>query len=174
MEKLAELQNIDILAWVTTGFQILAVLVAAQVAIEKVSIAIGKPVRWLKQKNEERQLVLQTAKSLDELRKQRAIDVEQSIKHDEKLKENLQSVSNKIDTLSDQITFMQSKMDETEMAKLKDTIIIYYKKYKDLGEWSALEKDAFWDLFKSYESHGGNGFIHSVVEPVMRELNIVD
>lgn len=169
-----ELQNIDILAWVTTGFQILAIFVAAQVAIEKFSVAIGKPVRWVKQKNEERRLIIQTAQSLDDLWKQRAIDVEQSINHDKRLKEDLRNVSNKIDTLSGQITSMQRKIDETEMAKLKDTIITYYKKYKDIGEWSKLEKEAFWDLFESYESHGGNGFMHSIVEPVMRELNVID
>lgn len=57
------------------------------------------------------------------------------------------------------------------MAKLKDTIIAYYKKYKDIGEWTKLEKDVFGDLFKSYEAHGGSGFIHSVAEPVMQESN---
>ena len=36
------------------------------------------------------------------------------------------------------------------------------------------EKEAFWELFEDYESRGGNGFIHSIVEPVMRELKVVD
>lgn len=174
MNEIAELQKIDILSWLITGLLILSTISASVGIIGKFSEIIGKPVRWVKQKNEERQLVLQTSQRLDELWKQRDIDVAQSIRHDERLKEDLQNVSNKIDTLSNQITSMQNKMDETEMAKLKDTLIAYYKKYKDIGEWSELEKDAFWDLFKSYESHGGNGFIHSVVEPVMRELNIID
>ncbi|MSS09502.1 hypothetical protein FYJ38_12720 [Clostridium sp. WB02_MRS01] len=174
MDKIAELQNINILSWVTTGFQILAIIAAMAAIIGKFSEVVGRPVKWVKRKNEERQLIILTSQSLDELWKQRGIDVEQSIKHDERLKNDLQSVSNKIDTLSGQITSMQRKIDETEMAKLKDTIITYYKKYKDIGEWSKLEKEAFWDLFESYESHGGNGFIHSIVEPVMRELNVID
>ena len=59
---------------------------------------------------------------------------------------------------------------ETEMAKLKDSIVTYYKKYKELGEWTELESEAFWDLFHRYEAHGGNGYVHSFIEPVMREL----
>lgn len=43
-----------------------------------------------------------------------------------------------------------------------------------VGEWSELEKEAFWELFEDYEARGGNGFIHSIVEPVMRELKVVD
>jgi vacuolar-type H+-ATPase subunit I/STV1 len=174
VNEIAELQKIDILSWLVTGFLILSAINASATIIGKFSETVGRPVKWVKRKNEERQLIIQTSQSLDELWKQRGIDVEQSIKHDERLKNDLQSVSNKIDTLSGQITSMQRKIDETEMAKLKDTIITYYKKYKDIGEWSKLEKEAFWDLFESYESHGGNGFIHSIVEPVMRELNVID
>lgn len=174
MSEIAELQKIDILSWLVTGFLILSAINAGASIVGKFSETIGKPVKWVRRKNEERQLIIQTSQSLDELWKQRDIDVEQSIKHDERLKNDLQNVSNKIDTLSGQITSMQRKIDETEMAKLKDTIITYYKKYKDIGEWSKLEKEAFWDLFESYESHGGNGFIHSIVEPVMRELNVID
>lgn len=58
--------------------------------------------------------------------------------------------------------------------ELKDTLINYYNKYRVVGEWSELEKEAFWELFEDYESRGGNGFIHSIVEPVMRELKVVD
>lgn len=174
MSEIAELQKIDILSWLVTGFLILSAINASVSIVGKFSETIGKPVKWVRRKNEERQLIIQTSQSLDELWRQRGIDVDQSIKHDERLKNDLQSVSNKIDILSGQITSMQSKIDETEMAKLKDTLVTYYKKYKDIGEWSKLEKDAFWDLFESYESHGGNGFMHSIVEPVMRELNVID
>ena len=35
-------------------------------------------------------------------------------------------------------------------------------------------KEVFWDLFDDYEARGGDGFIHSKVEPVMRELKVID
>lgn len=83
-------------------------------------------------------------------------------------------VSEKIDFLCSQIEDMQQKMDETEMAKLKNSIVAYYKKYKASGEWSRLESEAFWELFQRYEAHGGNGYVHSIIEPAMRELDIHD
>ena len=36
------------------------------------------------------------------------------------------------------------------------------------------EKEAFWELFEDYSARGGNSYIHSIVEPVMRELKVVD
>ena len=65
---------------------------------------------------------------------------------------------------------MQRKSNETELKRLKDSLVQYYNQYKTIGEWSKLEKDAFWDLFDDYESRGGDGYIHGIVEPVMREL----
>ena len=69
---------------------------------------------------------------------------------------------------------MQKKDNATKLKELKDSLIRYYNKYKNIGEWSKLEKDAFWDLFDDYEKRGGDGYIHSIVEPVMRELKEVD
>lgn len=94
--------------------------------------------------------------------------------HDEWQYNEISKISKGIEDISNQISSMQSKMDETEMAKLKDTLLNYYRKYKDIGEWTQFEHDAFWDLFKSYESHGGNGYLHTIVEPVMRELKIIE
>lgn len=39
--------------------------------------------------------------------------------------------------------------------------------------WSALEKESFDALFKDYEDLGGNGYMHSVVQPAMSQLQII-
>lgn len=155
-------------------FMIMAAIIAMVEIIGKFSNIIGKPVKWVQKKNEDHELLMRTAKGLDELNKRHDESVEQSIRHDKIIRDDLTSVSDKVDAVSAQITNMQKKIDDTEMAKLKDTLISYYRKYKDIGEWTQLESDAFWDLFRSYESHGGNGFMHYTVEPVMRELRIVE
>ena len=67
---------------------------------------------------------------------------------------------------------MQRKSDATEMAKLKDKIVSYYRKYSELGEWEKFEHDVFWSLYDSYINHGGNSFVKGTIEPVMRELKI--
>lgn len=174
MDTIIELFKMDIPSVVIGLFMIMAAIIAMVEIIGKFSNIIGKPVKWVQKKNEDHELLMRTAKGLDELNKRHDESVEQSIRHDKIIRDDLTSVSDKVDAVSAQITNMQKKIDDTEMAKLKDTLISYYRKYKDIGEWTQLESDAFWDLFRSYESHGGNGFMHSTVEPVMRELRIVE
>ena len=65
---------------------------------------------------------------------------------------------------------MQQKENKTKVKELRESLIRYYNKYKNIGEWSKLESGAFWDLFNDYEERGGDGYIHTIVEPVMREL----
>lgn len=91
-------------------------------------------------------------------------------RHDKWQYEEITKISECVNDISKSISEMRKEIDETEMAKLKDSIVTYYRKYKELGEWTKLESEAFWDLFKRYEAHGGNGYVHSVIEPVMREL----
>lgn len=174
MNAIIELFKFDIVSVILGIFIVMAAFISMVEIIGKFSVIIGKPVKWVKKKNEDHMLLIKTADGLNELNKRHDESVMQSMKHDKAIKDDLGKVSDKMDSLSHQITAMQHKMDETEMAKLKDTLISYYKKYKDIGEWSQLESDAFWDLFKRYEAHGGNGFMHTVVEPIMREIIIVD
>lgn len=93
-------------------------------------------------------------------------------RHDNWQYEEITKISKGVSEISTKLSDMRKEIDETEMAKLKDSIVTYYRKYKELGEWTKLESEAFWDLFKRYEAHGGNGYVHSVIEPVMRELRV--
>lgn len=174
MDTITELFKLDIASLFVGVFLVLSALISMFTIIGRFSELIRKPVWWIKKKNEDHELLIKTTQTLNALQQKHEEDVNQSIRHDKIIKEDLSLVSAKMDALSVQISDMQHKMDETEMAKLKDSIVNYYRKYKDIGEWSKLESDAFWDLFCRYEAHGGNGFIHSVVEPVMREINIID
>lgn len=173
MEYIADFVNLDFSSILASLFIILSAIIAMITMIGKFSEIIGKPVLWVKKKNEDHELLIVTAQNLSALQHKHEDDVKQSIRHDKLIKDDLLMVSDKMDSLSRQITVMQNKIDETEMAKLKDSIVNYYRKYKDIDVWSQLESDAFWDLFKRYEAHGGNGFIHQVVEPAMRELQII-
>ena len=37
-----------------------------------------------------------------------------------------------------------------------------------------MEAEAFWELFKEYEDAGGDGYIHTVVQPAMNLLKVID
>ena len=88
------------------------------------------------------------------------------------IKEDLKKVSTVVDGIATTLQEMQDKNDKTEMVKLKEQILAYYKKYKDEKEWDSFECEVFWGLYDSYISHGGNSFVEKYIEPVMRELNI--
>ena len=37
-----------------------------------------------------------------------------------------------------------------------------------------MEAEAFWELFKEHEDAGGDGYIHTVVQPAMNLLKVID
>ena len=39
--------------------------------------------------------------------------------------------------------------------------------------WSEMEAEAFWKIFKDYEDLDGDGYVHSEVQPVMNDLQVI-
>ena len=128
----------------------------------------------MRKKREERDLLKQTANNLVSLQNQQVADRQVSTQHDKMIKNDLAKLSDTVDSIVVTLAEMQKKENETELKRLKDSLVRYYNKYKDIGEWAKLEKDAFWDLFDDYEQRGGDGFVHSIIEPVMRGLRDID
>lgn len=174
MEAIIELFKQDIPSLIIGCFIIISAIVTIYELIGKFSKIIGKPVRWIRNKERDHEILMQTTKGLDELQKQHEESVNQSIKHDKMIKDDLLSLTDTVNGIADTLDKMQRKNNETKLKELKDSLIRYYNKYKNIGEWSKLEKEAFWDLFDDYEKRGGDGYIHSIVEPVMRELKEID
>ena len=66
-----------------------------------------------------------------------------------------------------------------ERNKLRDSLLQNYRYYtsKDhnpLQAWTKMESEAFWELFNDYEAINGNGYMHTVVQPAMHELIVID
>ena len=64
-----------------------------------------------------------------------------------------------------------------ECNKLRDRLLQNYRYYTNEAtnpskSWTQMEAEAFWGLFRDYEDAGGNGYMHSVVQPAMEELFI--
>lgn len=62
--------------------------------------------------------------------------------------------------------------------QLRDKLLQSYRYYTDeqknpLLAWSEMEKESFDMLFADYESLGGNGYMHSTVQPAMGALEVV-
>ena len=164
----------DVIRWVYITLVVLSGLTAILVVIEKFFSFIGKPIKWFNRNSKDHELLLTTSKMLQELQAKQNEDVKQSIRHDEIIKEDLSKLSETVEEIASTLNDMKEKDNITEVKKLKEKLVGYYNKYKNSDGWTTVEKDVFWDLFEEYENRGGDGYIHSIVEPVMRELKVVD
>ncbi|MCI8308094.1 MAG: hypothetical protein HFH14_08615 [Lachnospiraceae bacterium] len=149
MESITNLFNLDITYIIIGIFIIIYGLLSIIDVIGKFSVYIGKPVRWKQNIDADHKLLIETGRKLT-------------------------CLTETVDKISNTLSEMERKNNETEIKKLKDSLIRYYNEYKNIGEWSELEKDAFWDLFDDYEKRGGDGYIHTIVEPIMRGLIEID
>ena len=174
MDELNSLLNIDFKSFIQDTFIIIACLVTICVLLIKFFDYIGRPIKWLKNRNQDHELLIKTVQDLKTLHDKHEEDTKQSIRHDAIIREDLRKLTTTVDDISDKLETMQKKMDATEMAKLKEKILAYYRKYSPKGEWEQFESDVFWGLYDSYISHGGNSFVKDDIEPVMRKLRIKD
>lgn len=74
---------------------------------------------------------------------------------------------------------LQDDLKKREKNKLQDRLLQSYRYYTDLTKnpertWTVMESQAFWALFTDYEEAGGNGYMHSVVQPAMKMLTVVE
>lgn len=108
------------------------------------------------------------------------------------IKENLKGFEERLDIIDvslNEVIIRQNDLAgqyidfETEtrnhnLNKLRDRLLQIYRYYTSneknpLKAWTEMEKDAFDKLFKDYEKLGGDGFMHSTVEPAMASLTII-
>lgn len=174
MSTIEQIKDIDILSWAIIGFLILSIIVAGHKIICDFLTIIKKPIGIDKQRKEDHELLLKTVNDLHSLHNTHEEDKHQSIRHDAIIRDDLKKLTETVEDISNKLSIMQNKMDATEMAKLKEKLLGYYRKYKDVGEWQRFEADVFWGLFDRYISHGGNSFVKDEIEPVMRKLKVID
>ena len=86
---------------------------------------------------------------------------------------------------TDAIKNLQNRMEEIEATtqkrernKLRDRLLQSYRYFTSeeknpLQAWSEMEADAFWEIFGDYEKMGGNGHVHTEVQPAMRRLEVI-
>ena len=173
MEQIKEFLQLDFSAVIISIFLIMSAIIAGYQIICKFSEIIKKPVGVAKQRRADHELLEKTVQDLKKLHETHKEDTKQSIRHDEMIRNDIQKLTSTVGDIAIKLEEMQKKDDATEMAKLKDKIVAYYRKYSELGEWERFEHDVFWGLYDSYISRGGNSFVKDDIEPVMRKLKII-
>ena len=174
MDAIKNLQTIEWNNWLLWSIIILFAIVAVYKLICEVAMIFNKPIGAMKQRKADHDLLIKTVQDLSDLHNVHKEDTKQSICHDELIRKDLYELTTTVNGIVDRLDIMQEKIDATEMAKLKEKILGYYRKYKDIGEWQQFEADVFWGLYDRYISHGGNSFVKHEIEPVMRNLKVID
>ena len=76
--------------------------------------------------------------------------------------------------LVDRLNKLESRERNALRAKILDMHRLFTSKQKNpMQAWTEMERDAFFDLIKDYESLDGNGHVHSVVIPDMNLLDVI-
>ena len=183
MEPIKELFNLDLPTLITSLFLIMAAIIAIYEIVGKFSDIIGKPVKWVREKNKDHKLLIETANSLQQLKSDHEESVKQSIEHDRVIRESVSSLAEKVDALSASMDKMKKVQDRDKLAEYKDRIgqsYRYYaaRKYSEedpVPYWNKMEQNALNDLIRRYEKHGGeNSFVHAIVEPESQKWKVID
>ena len=174
MDAINELTNINFPYFFV---EILIILFAARVVVtlfEWVIDKLGIETKQMRQKREDRELLTRTSAELAVLKEEHNKSVKESNRNDELIKQDISKLADTVNGIASTLEEIQKKANDTKIKELNDSLVKYYNKYKDVGEWSKLEKDAFWALFNDYTARGGDNYAHSIIEPVMRGLREVD
>lgn len=137
-------------------------------------------------KIEERQARLQEEreqkKKLDEaweVTKKYPIYHQESIDIRDGLKKEIQEIRDYCSTLMKRFEEIEEQNKKRECSKLRDMLLQNYRYYTSETQnpsqsWTRMESEAFWELFREYEETGGDGYMHTVVQPEMERLNIIE
>lgn len=183
MESINLLFKQDITSLIPGIFIIMSAVIAITSIIGKFSEIIGKPVRWIRKKNQDHDLLIQTIQNLATLQQKQEHDANECNNYNRILQNNISDLNQKVDSLSTSIFEMRKIQDKDKLAEYKDKIgdsYRYYneRKYSDetpVPYWNHMEKESLEGLISQYEAHGGkNSFVHSVVEPEMQTWKVID
>ena len=104
---------------------------------------------------------------------QESIDIRDS------LKKEIEEVRNYCSNLMKRFEEIEEQNKKRERSKLRDMLLQNYRYYTNECQnpsqsWTRMESEAFWELFREYEAAGGNGYMHTVVQPEMERLTIIE
>ena len=123
-------------------------------------------------KNEQLKEALESVRKYPEYR-------QQSIAIQKLLEDEIQELRTMQADTTARLIRIEEQNQKRECNKLRDILLQNYRHYTNKTHnpsqsWTRMESEAFWDLFRDYEEAGGNGYIHTVVQPEMERLIVVE
>lgn len=104
---------------------------------------------------------------------------QESIKIRDHLEKEIQELRDDFKTIMDRLNEIEEQNKKRECSKLRDMLLQNYRYYTSETQnpsksWTRMESEAFWELFREYEEAGGNGYMHTVVQPEMERLLVIE
>ncbi|MDO4315626.1 MAG: hypothetical protein Q4C45_07590, partial [Oscillospiraceae bacterium] len=104
---------------------------------------------------------------------------QQSIEIQQKLESEIQGLRLAQQENTSKLITMEEDSKRRERNKLRDRLLQNYryytsKEHNPAKAWTRMESDAFWELFGDYEGTDGNGYVHTVVQPEMNLLTVIE
>ena len=152
---------------IKNGFMFLA-------AVLVIMVVLIKNIDFLAEK-----LGIKTRRMLEEEEQNKTIDklkghADKTDEKIDKVVECLQKLQLAVDNISDQVGEVQKRNDENEAAVLKDRIAQMYRYIRTKGSITSIEKESIEDLIKAYSRYSSNSFVHSIIEPEIYKLQVID
>ena len=104
---------------------------------------------------------------------------QQSIAIQKHFEDEIKMLQDGLAVALERIATVEEQNKKRECNKLKDILLERYRYYTNkecnpTQSWSRMESEAFWDLFKDYEEAGGDGYMHTHVQPDMERLTVIE
>ncbi|WP_310605614.1 hypothetical protein [Anaerosporobacter sp.] len=151
MDAITNLLELDIISVLFGVFIIITATVSIATVIGKLSEVIGKPVKWVRNKNEDHELLIKTAQNLDALQKDYTESVEQSIRHDDMIRNDLEKLTS---------MFIDKEINDYRLSILNFST--------DLSNGKKISRENYDYIFKVYEKY------ENILENIGQENGLVN
>lgn len=103
---------------------------------------------------------------------------EQSIEIQHQLESKFDIVHGMCIDIIDRLDKMEEARRDSKRKELQATLLQNYRIFTDpvknpMQAWTEMEANAFWEQFSEYEDNGGNGHMHTIVQPAMNKLTVI-
>lgn len=96
------------------------------------------------------------------------------------MNKDLAVIHSELDSIKDEQQIQKELNASSRKAQYKEILYKAYYVYKNRAEesgkkeWTEIEYDGFWTMFRDYEKYDSNSFLHTQIEPYMRQFIIVN
>ena len=103
---------------------------------------------------------------------------QQSLNIQKKLTERMDEMQKFQEDVMRRIEEIEAERRKQKRNELRERLLYAYRYYTSRETnprqaWSEMESQAFWAMFGDYEAAGGDGHMHTVVQPAMRALEVI-